>query len=200
MCGVRPVTREADPVNQIARELQLAERRHRVAVRRIACVVSAASLGSLLLIAAVVLSMARTTPPPARELRVAEALPPAAPAAPASAQKTVPVPVAEPVVTSPKPEADPEREPAESGRTQSASIDIGEFGYEPSTVQLKAGLPTALRVAQGDGCAAGLLIPELGIAADNSAGSVTVKLPALEPGEYVFTCGMEMVSGTLLVR
>ncbi len=80
------------------------------------------------------------------------------------------------------------------------TVDIGDNGYEPSVVHLKAGAPSVLTVGVGEGCAAGFRIPSLGISADNSRAPVSVELPALAPGEYAFSCGMEMVFGTLLVR
>lgn len=79
-------------------------------------------------------------------------------------------------------------------------VGLGQFGYDPSTLTAKAGTPIQLTVAQGEGCAAGFLIPQLGIAADNTTGPAIVKLPALKPGRYRFTCGMEMVEGRLVVQ
>lgn len=84
--------------------------------------------------------------------------------------------------------------------SQRFSIAIGEFGYEPTAISAKAGVPIMLTVAQGDGCAAGFLIPQLDVALDNSSGPVSADLGILQPGEYRFTCGMDMVSGLLMVR
>lgn len=111
-------------------------------------------------------------------------------------------PVAEPV---PEPELEPaprprEQPPAKKPSAQKVSIGIGDYGFEPTIVTVNAGAPVQLTVAQGDGCAAGFLIAELGISADNSAKPAVVSLPALKPGTYRFTCGMEMVEGRLVVR
>lgn len=79
-------------------------------------------------------------------------------------------------------------------------VGFGEYGYEPTVVRVKAGSPVQLTVAQGDGCAAGFLIPDLGISADNSAQAATISLPSMAAGIYRFTCGMEMVEGRLVVE
>jgi len=84
--------------------------------------------------------------------------------------------------------------------TQRFDIAIGAAGYEPSAVTAEAGKPIALNVAQGEGCAAGFVISELGVNADNTVGPVTVDLGVVAPGEYRYACGMDMLSGTLVVR
>lgn len=84
--------------------------------------------------------------------------------------------------------------------TQRVSVGIGAYGYEPAVITVNAGSAVELTVAQGDGCASGFLIPELGVAADNSTQAAVVVLPAVEPGIYRFTCGMEMVEGRLVVE
>jgi len=83
---------------------------------------------------------------------------------------------------------------------QHFKIAIGRIGYEPSSISAKAGSPVTLTVGKGAGCAAGFNMPELGVRADNSSGSVTIKLGKLKKGSYTYTCSMGMVSGTLRVR
>lgn len=92
------------------------------------------------------------------------------------------------------------KEPEAKQDPQSVSIAIGQRGYEPSQVTVKEGAPVELVVARGEGCAAGFLIPELDVAADNSQGPATVELGRLKRGTYRFTCGMQMVEGTLVVQ
>jgi plastocyanin domain-containing protein len=41
---------------------------------------------------------------------------------------------------------------------------------------------------------------QLGFAEDLTSGPKTVKLGALQPGTYTFACGMNMVSGTIVVK
>jgi hypothetical protein len=83
---------------------------------------------------------------------------------------------------------------------QRLSIAIGSNGYEPSVVRASSDRPLVLSVGRGEGCAAGFLIPKLGVDSDNSTGPVTVDLGRVPTGEYQFSCGMEMVTGTLIVR
>lgn len=79
-------------------------------------------------------------------------------------------------------------------------IDVGTVGFEPSSVTVAAGSKVTITVGKGEGCAAGFLMPGLGIAKDNSAGPVTFTIGPLEAGTYRFTCGMEMVEGRLVAR
>ncbi len=90
-------------------------------------------------------------------------------------------------------------ESSESPAAQRISIGFGPAGYDPATVRASAGRPIELTVDQGSGCAAGFLLPELDIFADNTAGPATVQLEPLEPGTYTFTCGMQMLRGSLIV-
>lgn len=84
---------------------------------------------------------------------------------------------------------------------QTALVRVGAGGYTPATVTLKPGIPaeiTFLREAEG-GCMGELLIPQLGL---------KKKLPLNQPvkvaftpakGRLDFSCGMEMVHGTIQV-
>jgi plastocyanin domain-containing protein len=86
-----------------------------------------------------------------------------------------------------------------SPAAQQISIGFGPNGYDPATVPAEAGRPIELTVDQGFGCAAGFFLPELDVFADNTAGPATVELEPLEPGTYSFTCGMQMLRGSLVV-
>ena len=83
---------------------------------------------------------------------------------------------------------------------QHFSIEIGSSGYEPSVIRASSKSPISLSVGKGEGCAAGFLMPSLGIEKDNTRGRIKFSLGRLEPGTYRFTCGMEMVEGQLVVR
>lgn len=89
---------------------------------------------------------------------------------------------------------------AASAAPQRLSIAIGQVGYEPSALEASAKSPIILTVGQGEGCAAGFVIPRLGLELDNSVGPVTKNLGVLAPGDYRFTCSMGMVEGILRVR
>lgn len=116
----------------------------------------------------------------------------AAPKAPATVPSMVPEAVPEvptPAQTAPSPRA-----------TQRYSIAIGQSGYEPSAIVASADEPIVVSVEQGEGCAAGFLIPALGVSEDNSVGPVTVDLGIVAAGSYQFSCEMGMVTGELIVR
>jgi len=86
------------------------------------------------------------------------------------------------------------------GDLQKLTIDTASGSYNPNTVTLKAGVPTEITFTQSSGCLAEVEFPDLGVRADLTAGATTVNLPALQPGEYGFNCGMQMVFGTLIVE
>ncbi len=85
------------------------------------------------------------------------------------------------------------------GDVQRISVDASA-GYAPNVVKAVAGLPIEITFGQGSGCMAEVMSRELGFFEDLTAGPKTVSLPALAPGEYEFSCGMEMVFGTIVVE
>jgi plastocyanin len=140
-------------------------------------------------------SAASVTPTPIERAQVT-APTPTATAEPAEVSKP-----AEPVAKSrPKKVLRKSLAKAQPSEIQRLSVAIGERGYEPSMLSAKTGTPIELTVAQGDGCAAGFLIPKLGVELDNSTGAATKKLGVLKAGDYRFTCSMGMVEGVLRVR
>jgi hypothetical protein len=91
-------------------------------------------------------------------------------------------------------------EAAVSGDVQTISVDLSKGYYEPNAIVLKAGVPAEITFGQGAGCTAQVMSQELGFFEDLTAGPRTVKLPALEAGEYPFYCGMQMVFGKIVVE
>jgi len=83
---------------------------------------------------------------------------------------------------------------------QRITVDLSKGYYDPSVIELKAGVPAEITFGQSGGCTAQVQSQDLGFYEDLQAGPVTVKLAALEPGSYGFTCGMNMVSGTVVVK
>lgn len=126
--------------------------------------------------------------PTAREEQIAEEPVTEAPATSAAEKPAA--------TAKPKPTPEPEVKPA----VQRLSVGLGQYGYDPETLNAKAGIPIKLTVAKGEGCAAGFLMPGLNVSADNSKGPATIDLPALDAGSYQFMCAMQMVSGTLVVK
>lgn len=197
--------RHEDPTRSFERELRRAERERRQILAASASV--ALALAIIGVVAAV--AIGRAAPPDSEPRRSAKlALEPATPApdpAAVSAEETAPGIEAPEEKTQPAPETPTSPQaPAATVKPkpelQRFSVGIGQYGYDPEVITAKAGVPIKLTVAQGEGCAAGFLMPSLRVDADNSAGPAVVDLPALEPGSYQFTCGMAMVAGTLVVR
>lgn len=87
-----------------------------------------------------------------------------------------------------------------SAGVQKISVDVSKGYYDPSTIQLKAGVPAEITFGQGSGCTGIVQSQQLGFSEDISAGPKTVKLGALQPGSYQFACGMNMVIGTIVVK
>lgn len=86
------------------------------------------------------------------------------------------------------------------GETQIISVDVSAGYFDPNVIRVKAGIPVEITFAEGSGCLAEVLFPQFDVREDLTQGGATVKLPALDPGTYGFSCGMEMVFGTLVVE
>lgn len=90
---------------------------------------------------------------------------------------------------------------AVEGKRQVAQITV-KGGYSPALVEVKAGMPVQLvfdRQETGE-CTSHVVFSDLGIDAHLPGNKVTsVDLPELEPGDYPFARGMNMVHGTLRV-
>lgn len=89
---------------------------------------------------------------------------------------------------------------AVSGGVQTISIDLSSESYVPNKVLAKAGVPLEMTFGQGKGCVKTLVFQSFGIKADMTKGPRTFKLPALSPGTYAWSCGMDMKHGVVEVR
>lgn len=190
-----------DPTRAFERELRRAEAERRRLVT-LAGLAGVAIVG-LVVIMATVLSVrgaATTKPEPQKRIELAEETKPEKPA-PLEDPPEKTAPAKKPAATpAPKPGPEPTPKPAPKPAVQRLSVGLGQYGYDPETLNAKAGIPIKLTVAQGEGCAAGFLMPGLEVSADNSKGPAVIDLPALEPGSYQFMCAMQMVSGMLVVK
>jgi sulfite exporter TauE/SafE len=83
---------------------------------------------------------------------------------------------------------------------QRITVDTSSGRYVPDVVVLQRGVPAEITFTQSTGCLSVVEIPDLGIARDLTEGPVTITLPALEPGEIGFNCGMRMVFGKIVVQ
>lgn len=86
------------------------------------------------------------------------------------------------------------------GNIQRITVDLSKGYYDPTTIELKAGIPAEITFGQGGGCLAQVQSQDLGFFEDLSGGAKTINVAALTPGTYTFTCGMQMVSGSIVVK
>lgn len=77
-------------------------------------------------------------------------------------------------------------------------------GYNPDHITAKAGLPLRVRInhpGPAGGCDGTLVFPDFGISRRLPAsGRDEIVLNPLRAGTYRFTCGMNMLTGTLVVH
>lgn len=83
---------------------------------------------------------------------------------------------------------------------QRLTVDVSQGYYDPDTILLAAGIPAEITFSESSGCTAQVMSKDLAFFEDLSTGPKTVRLPALEPGEYGYSCGMEMVFGKFVVE
>ena len=87
-----------------------------------------------------------------------------------------------------------------AGDVQTMDISIADNTFDPNTIYATAGVPIEFTIGEGSGCMAEFMFPEFDVFEDLTQGGAVVQLPAMQPGEYSFSCGMEMVFGTLVVE
>ncbi len=85
---------------------------------------------------------------------------------------------------------------------QELTINV-DGGYEPNRVIVKAGTPVRLQFFRRDAssCLEKVLLPDFHIAKDLELNHTTsVEFTPEQPGEYQFTCGMNMYRGVVVVK
>lgn len=88
-------------------------------------------------------------------------------------------------------------------KSQIVELQVTEKGFEPSSVDVKPGTPFTLKVTRKTDatCAKQIKIRAKGITKDLPLNkTVNIELGTLEKGEVRFACGMDMVSGHLVVQ
>lgn len=85
---------------------------------------------------------------------------------------------------------------------QIARLSWGKLNYEPSTLRLKAGIPTKLIIdpERLQGCFRSIAIPDLGIQKSFTEADASVEFTPEKKGTYSFGCTMGMGGGTLVVE
>lgn len=85
------------------------------------------------------------------------------------------------------------------GATQ---ITVSSSGYEPASIPVKKGQPIKLAFyrADADNCGGEVVFPKLNIRKKLAVGeTILVEFTPAEVGEIAFTCGMDMLSGKIVV-
>lgn len=86
------------------------------------------------------------------------------------------------------------------GGVQKISVDVSKGYYDPSAIELKAGVPAEITFSQASGCTGYVQSADLGFSEDLTGGAKTVKIAGLQAGTYSFACGMNMVYGSVVVK
>jgi len=88
-------------------------------------------------------------------------------------------------------------------KDQVVELQVTEKGFEPSSVDVTPGVPVVLKVTRktDSTCATQIKIQSKNIKKDLPLNKpVTIALGKLDKGEIRFACGMDMVSGHLIVK
>jgi plastocyanin domain-containing protein len=89
-----------------------------------------------------------------------------------------------------------------AGGTQVVDVTV-KGGYQPSSIIAKAGQPLRLNFTRREStlCGEEVVLPEFGKRAHLPENStVALEITPEKPGEYEFTCGMNMYKGKLIVE
>lgn len=87
-------------------------------------------------------------------------------------------------------------------KSEQQVIVVNNGTYTPSRIKVKANEPISLQFLRKDAspCAEMVVIPKLDISRSLPVEKTsTLRLPAMEPGEYDFHCQMQMYRGKLIV-
>jgi plastocyanin domain-containing protein len=91
---------------------------------------------------------------------------------------------------------------AGAGGVQVVDVTV-RGGYQPASIMAEAGRPLRLNFTRREStpCGEEVVLPEFGWRAHLPEGrTVPVEVTPQEPGEYEFTCGMNMYKGKIIVR
>lgn len=91
---------------------------------------------------------------------------------------------------------------AGAGGVQEVDVTV-KGGYQPASIVVEAGRPVRLNFTRREStpCGEEVVLPEFGRRAHLPQDkTVPVEIVPGRPGEYEFTCGMNMYKGKLIVR
>jgi plastocyanin domain-containing protein len=89
-----------------------------------------------------------------------------------------------------------------AGGLQEVEVTV-KGGYQPASIVVEAGRPLRLNFTRREAsmCGEEVVLPEFGRRAHLPENkTVAVEVTPERPGEYEFTCGMNMYKGKLIVR
>ena len=89
-----------------------------------------------------------------------------------------------------------------AGGVQVVDVTV-KGGYQPASIVVKAGRPLRLNFTRREAslCGEEVVLPEFGRRAHLPQDvPVPIEITPREPGEYEFTCGMNMYKGKLIVE
>jgi sulfite exporter TauE/SafE/copper chaperone CopZ/plastocyanin len=91
--------------------------------------------------------------------------------------------------------------PAVIGGVQEVAMAVTRYGYQPSNLTIKAGVPVRWKIdgTQAYGCTSQIVIPDLGVTKSLAQGENIVEFTAPNPGRLAFSCSMGMVRGSFTV-
>ena len=93
---------------------------------------------------------------------------------------------------------------AQSGAGGIQIVDVTvKGGYQPASITAEAGRPLRLNFTRREStpCGEEVVLPEFGRRAHLPEDrTVSLEVTPQEPGEYEFTCGMNMYKGKIIVR
>lgn len=88
-------------------------------------------------------------------------------------------------------------------KEQVIDLQVTEKGFEPSSIDVKPGIPVILKVTRktDSTCATQIKIQSKNIKKDLPLNKpVTIALGKLDKGEIRFGCGMDMITGNVFVK
>ena len=91
---------------------------------------------------------------------------------------------------------------AGAGGLQIVDVTV-KGGYQPASITAEAGRPLRLNFTRREStpCGEEVMLPEFGRRAHLPEDrTVSLEVTPQEPGEYEFTCGMNMYKGKIIVR
>jgi membrane fusion protein, heavy metal efflux system len=95
------------------------------------------------------------------------------------------------------------RGPSGDAAAGAPKVVVSEKGFEPATVRFHAGAPARVTFVRttDNTCAKDVIVPSLNIRRALPLNEpVVIELPAKQPGEIAFVCGMNMFRGSVVVE